>query len=138
MANSMESPGKANSPLTAWIARWDCKTFYLLDIDAMVMKRSEKVVRFIEYKHPNERLRPSQRAAFGILSEWIASDIDGGKIHSSSGCYVVRAPESCFERNPNNLPRPTGNDQITALRWRDRKRVSLTPAQLLSLMGGNT
>ena len=136
MTNSMHNPDRSNSVLTAWIARWRPENFFLLDLDAVVIKRSTDVVRFIEYKHPEEPVRDSQKELFDLLSRWLRFDIDRDRIRASSGCYVVRSPERCFEGDPNGGVTNFDPDAVEVTRWRDGKTKTPTRHELLMLIGG--
>lgn len=96
----MSSPAKFKHPFrnysqfasrfTRW-AYFHCSSeMYLSDNDGIFFRKSNRIMRIIEYKHWNERLSPGQRTILTEQQRQIDADIELKILHEESGAFVVR------------------------------------------------
>lgn len=68
---------------------------YLGDIDYYSVSRSNRLLRVIDYKKPNESsLTKGERLFMGIIADAISIQIEEGTLHPQSGCFQLRSPDT--------------------------------------------
>lgn len=70
------------------------RTFTFGDIDGYTLKRTHRLLRFIEHKQPDQALKFAQGEALAVLDRVIAHYVacQPGDLNPQSGVYVMRGP----------------------------------------------
>lgn len=65
------------------------KVFDWMDIDGVIYKKSQRLMRIIEHKEPGRPLSNSQQRILPILALGLQSAVNEGLLHERSGVYVT-------------------------------------------------
>ena len=90
LKTSMRDKTKYASAFTKWVDETVPHTFYLADVDSVVYKLSNNMVRIYEWKYPKEELTKGQKDILPKLAEVIKIAIEAGALNPQSGVYVIR------------------------------------------------
>jgi hypothetical protein len=96
---AVRPPSRPNNETAGWLGYY-CKShlpaeFDLVDIDGsdptcwLYFKSALKIFRVIEEKPNGQDIHPSQNRCYEVILDLIDAGIKAGKIHPSSGVYII-------------------------------------------------
>lgn len=80
---------ESSSPLGQHIHDTYPTTFYYADVDAVIYKRANRMLRVIEHKYRGGSVKPSQKTILPLLAIGVRILVMVGYLHPNSGVYVV-------------------------------------------------
>lgn len=92
MNNSHEfrrDPNKSNSELGQHVFENLPHEMYFIDIDGVVYKLANHILRIIEQKQPGQKLKPSQRVILPLLAIAIKYLVENKIVHLESGVFIA-------------------------------------------------
>ena len=110
------------------------RTFTYGDIDGYTLKRSRRMLRFVEHKQPDQPAKSAQSEVLAVLDTVIGDYVDRhpGNLHPESGVYIMRGaiePATAGRRETrlagpqritnNRVGEIIVNNELELFRWLD-------------------
>lgn len=89
-ATPMRDPSQFASAFTRWVYEEVPVKMYFADVDGLAYAKSHQCMRGFEWKYPDARLSPGQRAILPLLDRMMDSGRLLGWLAPDSGVYVIR------------------------------------------------